>query len=230
MKTRKTECCHSKQQGVSVKTGPKALTRDLTWVDLVGFYPSPKECLETFLVASAAEVIAGAKPANLIRIRNRNLPCGRSIFKLWHEYGDTVLAGTVLSALTLLNNGDGVLLLLYRPELLSKRLQSKTMQTFLKHCGYPSPVNLDSGLRHLVTSFAENEAPDEVGFFLGYPAKDVRGFIDGQNPAWNGRCLWRIYGPPARSLKLYHHFCDQRRQVTAKLVAGASPAALLKAA
>lgn len=206
------------------------LSRELTWVDLVGFYPAPVECLESFLVASAAEVIAGVKPANLIRILNRDLPCGRSIFELWHRYGAKVIEGTVLSALTLREDADGVLLLLYRPELLEKRLRSRTMQAFLTRSGYPALADLETNLKCLAGNFTLKESPDEVGFFLGYPAKDVRGFVNGTNSAWNGRCLWRIYGPPARSLRLYRHFCQQRRQVTARLMDGASPRALLKAA
>ncbi len=223
-------CCRPRTEDISCKHKPVSAERELTWVDLVGLYPASQECLETFLVASAAEVIAGAKPANLIRIVNKELPCGRSIFRLWRQYGAEVLNGTVLSAAVLREDNGGFSLLLYRPELLEKRLQGKTMQTFLKRCNYPSPAHLESTLQYLTQRFAQYESPDEVGFFLGYPAKDVRGFADGQASAWKGRCLWRIYGPPARSLKLYRHFCDKRRHVTARLIAGASPRTLLEAA
>ncbi len=229
MKHNQQKCCHSERQQ-TIQHKMRKPQRDLTWVDLVAFYPAPQECLETFLVASAAEVVAGVKPANLIRIINRALPCGRSVFNLWHEYGADVLAGTVLSALTIKDDEHGVLLLLYRPELLEKRLQSRTMQSFLRQRGYQMPITLENSLLSLVKSFAENETPDEVGFFLGYPAKDVKGFCNGESTAWNGRCLWRIYGPPARSLKLYQHFCDKRRVVTNRLAAGIAPRLLLKAA
>ncbi len=230
MNNKNSGCCRSQTEGSICKLKQEAVERELTWVDLVGLCPAPRECLETFLVASAAEVIAGAKPANLIRIVNRELPCGRSIFRLWRQYGLEVLAGSVLSVAVLREDSDGVSLLLYRHELLEKRLQGMTMQSFLKRCNYPAPDCLESSLQYLTYRFSHYESPDEVGFFLGYPAKDVRGFADGQAPTWEGRCLWRIYGPPARSLKLYRYFCDNRRQVTARLVAGASPRTLLEAA
>ncbi len=230
MKNNNSGCCRLQAEGSAFKAPPGTGERELTWVDLVGLYPAPRECLETFLVASAAEVIAGAKTANLIRIINKELPCGRSIFRLWRQYGAEVLKGTVLSVTVVRENNDGVSLLLYRRELLQKRLQGKTMQAFLKRCGYPSPDCLESSLDYLIKRFAQHESPDEVGFFLGYPAKDVRGFFAGQTSAWKGRCLWRIYGPPARSLKLYRYFCDNRRLMTARLVAGTSPRALLEAA
>lgn len=204
--------------------------RGLTWVDLVAFYPAPQDCLAAFLVSSAAEVLRGVKPANLIRIVRRRLPCGRSLYGLWQDFGAQVLHGSALSALTLRDNDDGVLLLLYRPELLEVRLKGRTMRTFLQRMGYPAPGDLASCLRHLQKSFADHNSPDEVGLFLGYPVKDVKRFMTGHPNPWQGRCLWRIYGPPSRSLRLYRRYCEERRQMTGQLISGVLPATLLKAA
>jgi hypothetical protein len=201
----------------------------LTWVDLVNRYPSPRECLAAFVVSSAAEVIAGVKPANLIRIIRRTLPCGRCMHQLWQEHGVEVLQGAALQVVTLRSDKDGILLLFYRPELLTKRLCSRTMQSFLAGCGYPQPLTLDTALAHLQTVCRSEESPDEIGMFLGYPAKDVRGFISGKSRPWQGRCLWRVYGPPGRSLRLYQHFCAERQAINRCMMAGKGPAALLLA-
>jgi len=124
---------------------------------------------------------------------------------------------------------EAVLLLLYRPDLLQKRLRGRTMREFLARNGYPLPLNLNNTLRHLQDSFRTVEMPDEVGMFLGYPAKDVNGFMERTSKPWHGRCLWRIYGPPERSLRLYRHYCSEGRLVTRKLLAGCSPQLLLQA-
>jgi hypothetical protein len=206
--------------------------RELTWVDLINRYPSPRECLAAFVVSSAAEVIAGVKPANLIRIIKRTLPCGRCMYQLWRTYGAEVLRGSALQVLTLRSDADGISLLFYCPELLTKRLSSRTMHSFLTRCGYPQPLTLDSALVHLQKVCQEQESPDEIGMFLGYPAKDVRGFIAGKSSPWQGRCLWRVYGPPLRSLRLYQRFCAERQAINRRMMAGMTgdgPAALLLA-
>ncbi len=205
------------------------LQRELTWVDLIDRFPSPRECLAAFVVSSAAEVIAGVKPANLIRIIKRTLPCGRCMHHLWHEHGAGLLKESSLQVVTLRSDPEGVLLLFYRPELLEKRLAGRTMQSFLQGRGYPQPLTLAAALAHLQKSCSINDSPDEVGMFLGYPCKDVRGFIARKGVPWNGRCLWRVYGPPRRSLRLYQRFCDERRAVNRLLLSGSGPMRLLEA-
>lgn len=203
--------------------------RELTWVDLINRYPSSRECLAAFVVSSAAEVIAGVKPANLIRIIKRTLPCGRCMHHLWQEHGAGLLKRSSLQVVTLRSDAEGVLLLFYRPELLEKRLAGRTMQSFLQGRGYPQPLTLTAALSHLQNSCRINDSPDEVGMFLGYPCKDVRGFITRKSDPWNGRCLWRVYGPPHRSLRLYQRFCDERRAMNRLLLDGSGPTCLLEA-
>lgn len=204
--------------------------RELTWVDAINVFPAPKDCLAAFLVASAAEVLAGVKPANLIRVLKRDMPCGRSLYKLWCRYGSELLEQSRLSALTLRDEDGALLLLLYRPDLLKRRLSGMTMQAFLRRRGYPQPADLATALAHLKSRFSQDGSPDEVGMFLGYPLKDVHGFINRRQDPWPGRCLWRIYGPPQRSLRLYRRYFEERKALTDKLVSGQSPAALLVAA
>ena len=232
MPCRENQSCRAGQAGLKHHDRSAGALQDraLTWVDMVGFYPAPEECLAAFLVASAAEVLAGVKPANLIRILKRQLPCGRCMHSLWEQYGEALLADSSLEALPLREDQDGVLLLLYRPELLEVRLKGRTMRAFLRRRGYPDPQTIEGTLEHLQRSFLSADSPDEVGVFLGYPVKDVNGFMARRKGAWEGRCLWRIYGPPGRSLKLYQWYCRERRAVTEKLISGYLPQDLLCAA
>ncbi len=203
--------------------------RELTWVDVAGLFPAPQECLAAFLAIAAAEVLAGVKPANLIRIVNRRLPCGRRMYRLWQKYGSELLQSSPLAALPMQIEKDSVLLLLYRPELLEKRLSGRTMQTFLARRGYPRFVSLEKTLQHLQKSFSMG-IPHEVGMFLGYPAKDVKGFMSQVSQPWQGRGMWRIYGPPARSLKLNDLYQTKRREISSRLTSERFPFQLLQAA
>ncbi len=205
------------------------IERDLTWIDVAGMFPTPRECLAAFFAIAAAEVISGAKPANMIRIPNQKLPCGRRMYRLWQKFGTDLLADLPVSVRTMRSEKDSALLLIYRSDLLERRLNGKTMQTFLLHHGYPQPLTLEKTLHHLQESFSLG-VPHEVGMFLGYPIKDVKGFMRHGAKFSHGRGLWRIYGPPARSLRLNSFYRAKRQEVITKLATGCLPSQLLQAA
>jgi hypothetical protein len=52
--------------------------------------------------------------------------------------------------------------------------------------------------------------PHEIGLFLGYPLKDVEGFIRNQQTSVAGRTLWRVFGEPTESLALMQRFRSAR--------------------
>ncbi len=204
--------------------------RELTWVDMVNCYPAEADCLGAFLVTSAAEVLEGVKPANLVSLPKRRLKCGRSLYALWQKYSTELLRQSQLDVCVLRDGGDVLLLLLYRRDLLEQRMRGRTMQTFLRRMQYAQPDNLEACLERLQEKFEKHATPNEVGMFLGYPLKDVNGFIDQRENCWQGRCLWKIYGPPRRSLALYHRFRQSRQSLQNRLLEGESPSRLLKVA
>lgn len=203
--------------------------RDLTWVEVAGIYPAPQDCLAAFIALSSAEILAGVKPANLIRIVNRKLPCGRRLYLLWQKYGMSIVNDSPLSVAVMREEEDSILLLFYDKKLLEQKFRSKTMQAFLKgHCGIASG-SLEKALDCLRNSFRRN-IPHEIGAFLGYPLKDVRGFIRGTAKPFPGVCMWRIFGPPTRSLRLNELFRRERKEMMAKLLTQSTPLDLLRAA
>ena len=227
----KLNCCAEKINGAANCNCPRLKKdRALTWVDLAGLFPAPRECLAAFVAAVSAEVIAGVKPANLIRITHRNLPCGRCMLNLWRKYGQEILSSSPLSAMSMREERESDLLLFYDAGLLMKRFKSRTMQTFLRSNGYAPSLSLEQALQYLHSTFTDG-VPDEVGMFLGYPLRDVKGFINQTTqPFQGGREMWRIYGPPARSLRLDQLYREKREEMTLRLTEANSPLALLRAA
>ncbi len=218
------QSCPQRQFCPAVKEG-----RDPTWVEVAGLYPAPRDCLAAFVAVSAAEVLAGVKPANLIRIVNRRLPCGRRLYRLWRKYGMAIVDDSPLSVAVMREEQDSVLLLFYDEKLLQQKFRSKTMQAFLgDHCGIVSG-SLEEALNCLRRSFRSG-VPHEIGAFLGYPLKDVRGFIKGTSKPFAGGGMWRIFGPPARSLRLNDLYRRTRSEMMAQLLAQTSPVDLLRAA
>lgn len=203
--------------------------RALTWVEIAGRYPAPRDCLAAFIAASAAEVLAGVKPANLIRIVNRRLPCGRSLYGLWQTYGQDLLAESSLSVTVMREDPEAVLLLLYDDALLGQRFRSLTMQAFLKNNGCIAADSLEKALACLRKAFGSG-VPHEIGAFLGYPLKDVRGFINRTGQPFAGQGMWRIYGPPTRSLRLDDLYRQKRRAMLDRLLTQQAPLELLQAA
>lgn len=221
-------CCEEKDCCNESESQPTQ-DRDATWIDVTKLFPDPQECLASYLAVWAAEVLSAVKPANLIRINNRKLACGRNMYQLWLNYGEKFIDRSPLKAKPLIADSSGVLLLLYRPELLQKRIDSLTMQAFLARCGYPRPLSMATALRHLEQSYQAG-VPDEIGMFLGYPLKDVKGFMTKSRKPWTGRCLWRIYGRAERSLRLNRLYQQAKQKVIADLAADADPLDILQVA
>ena len=67
-----------------------------SWLELTWSFPRERDCLAGFLALESAEVLAGCKPANLIRLANRNQLCGRNLYRLWLRFGPELLAGSPL--------------------------------------------------------------------------------------------------------------------------------------
>lgn len=90
--------------------------------------------------------------------------------------------------------GDRALIYMYRPKKLSKDLCDSTALSILSTKLYPTE-NAQNCVAELVKRLnTQEEFPHEIGLFLGYPSKDVEGFI--KNKAKGAKCVgtWKVYG------------------------------------
>jgi hypothetical protein len=164
--------------------------------------------LAAFLALGAAEVLSGVKPANLLRVSHHTRACGRNMYQLWHMFGEELLQNSPVTAHTLRDNDAGLLVLIYNPTLLHRRLSSLGATTFLRTLGYQQPSTMEETLSQLEERFRGIEIPHEVGLFLGYPLKDVAAFLGRRNLKVTAQRLWKIYGHSRRSellADLYQH-------------------------
>ncbi|MDY0398695.1 MAG: DUF3793 family protein [Desulfuromonas thiophila] len=177
------------------------------WRDVAQCYAREEDCLAAFVAVSGAEVLAGIKPANLVRIPDRSHRCGRNFYQLWRQHGLAAPLARELAACELPVDGSGVLVLFYSPQLLQRRLLSRGAQAFLRRCGYRQIRQLDTVLEQLVAR-CRCGFPHEIGLFLGYPLKDVAGFMAGKSAS--RQRMWKIFGPPRRSEALADAFFRAR--------------------
>lgn len=193
------------------------LCQRTSWREVAGQYPEPRHCLAAFLTLGTAEVLAGVKPANLLRISNRRYPCGRNMYHLWQRYGKQLLETSSIVAATMRSDESGVLLLIYSPTLLQRRLNSRSARTFLRSLHYRKPLHIATTLEDLTSHFIDEEFPHEIGLFLGYPLKDVNAFMGRTQLKATAQRLWKIYGHGRRSHALADLYQHQHQRVATLL-------------
>lgn len=159
-----------------------------------------------FLLLKTAAVRRGVKPGELLRVRR--------CFTAETDNGDPVclhrrdiLNILALDYMELLVERDSSLVLFYHPGTMARTLSEPENRALLERRGYRTDAGCGAMLRELQRRFRPgDDLPHEVGVFLGYPAKDVAGFMANlpRTPVERGR--WAVYGDAAESvarMKLY---------------------------
>ena len=199
-----------------------------TWQAFANRYANDRECLASYLAMEAAEVIGGVKPANLINLVDRERSCGRNVYRLWRRYGKRLLTEAGLAARELVQRDDGVLLLIFQPERLATHLATQRVTNFLNRAGYHPSDDTRAVLDQLSSRFHNGRVPHEIGVILGYPLKDVAGFMGWACLPVTGQGPWKIYGDPCPSLAVVDACRRCRITMANRLCAGDSPFACLQ--
>ena len=164
-----------------------------------------KELLRFLLIKTAA-VRRGEKPAELLRVPQcyrRTLGDGGREFCLRQR---EVLRFLRLEFRILKREPHSALVLFHAPEALRKVLAERAVRGFLSRRGYPSGPDIDPVLSRLESEFAAGGFPHEIGVFLGYPLKDVAGFLHREQLRPVCRGDWQVFGNPERSLRLMRRY------------------------
>jgi hypothetical protein len=83
---------------------------------------------------------------------------------------------------------------------------------------YPNDIGAAEFLEEVGKRWRETgQIPHEIGLALGYPIKDVLGFMGLAPLPCTGRCGWRIYGDPGFSLRKSQEFKQARERAEAFL-------------
>jgi hypothetical protein len=160
------------------------------------------------ILVEAAPVLSGDKPAMMLDFRDcghlaDSMPAGR----VFCRHQARLSAALGLSTRVLRRSPEGSLALFWNPPRLAARLAEPETARFLARRGYPAEA--DAALDRLAAEFsaAPDACPHEVGVFLGYPVRDVEGFIERPAEALPvRRALWRVFAPAAESLRLMARF------------------------
>ena len=150
---------------------------------------------EAVLVRQCAPTLAGMKPGSIFCFNHSPLEVSRQKVCQWNKQ----LAPFGLTVQILLErpSSSSVIVFVYRHNRLEQMLSDDAYQRFLAEAGYER-TNLDGLLEQLAYRLrTQPEFPHEIGVFLGYPLRDVIGFIENHGRNFTCCGFWKSYGDPA---------------------------------
>ena len=162
---------------------------------------------EEHLIRHCAPTLAGIKTASLFTCAYEDqaalLDTVRRMNKKLKPKG--------LRMLPLRFSDKKALIYLYRPKKLSADLENATASQLLERCGYGC-----GSCEHCVACLGkklrrQQDFPHEIGLFLGYPAEDVRGFIECGPDSCKCTGCWKVYTDVEGARKKFAQYkkCDR---------------------
>ncbi len=190
------------------------------------------------LALQCAPLIAGLKVSNLLNIDIKELDRMEELLKessiSWHIlYEDSYKANV----------------LLYNVKLLEDYLRRESVSRELGEMGYEdcfvkSDVSCDNNcidcmgycykdgmLNVLLNSFSKKysdymlskkDFPHELGFLLGYPVEDIKGFINYKGEKYQYVGYWKVYKNPEQKKKIFEAFENAKESLINLLYHGVS--------
>ena len=158
---------------------------------------------EELIVRHCSPTLAGIKTGNIIACHEAGAEENRDFVR----YLNSILVPKGLRAMLFSRGGDrSEMIYVYRPEKLKKDLSDETAREILKKADYPVD-NATHCVIKLLQRLRQNRGfPHEIGLFLGYPAEDVKGFIE--NRAGCCKCCgyWKVYGDENEARKMFERY------------------------
>ncbi|MFI3257453.1 MAG: DUF3793 family protein [Spirochaetales bacterium] len=166
--------------------------------------------LESYVIAFCAPVFVGIKPACLFSLNiNKCLNLDEEIATL-----NNVLSEKGVCIRRACDHDNHVLIFVYRPLMLKKRLFRDDIKNYLIQEGYSIDKGFDAILLQLFDRLKKQPSfPHEIGVFLGYPLEDVLGFVKyrGRNCKMFG--YWKVYGNKQKAQKLFAQYDRCKREL-----------------
>lgn len=108
-------------------------------------------------------------------------------------------------------------ILFINKNVLERIIFNSISQEFLRFINYPHFSSVDDYLLHLIDKIRFHAFPHEIGLFLGYPLKDVLGFMGLVPLPYVKTQGWRVYGDERFSNDCYEKY-QLARQLMIKAI------------
>ncbi len=118
------------------------------------------------------------------------------------------------------DNGNHMLILVFRTKALEEILLKKEFQKVLRSLGYEKPEDLEYCLKRLASRcYDKNNFPHEIGVFLGYPVEDILGFIESPKDfLYSG--MWKVYHNVEEKITLFEKYKKCTNSIVKKMENG----------
>lgn len=160
------------------------------------------------LAGRVGATIAGVKPAEILNINTE---------EVHRVYKDFFNKSNKLSIRIIKQDTARTQVFIYHNRCLKESLHKRGAYHFLKWVGYPARFSLNTYVEHLLKRLRDQSFPHEIGVFLGYPLKDVYGYMGIAGLPHKKTMGWKMYGDTTVSERRYHHFRHARDQVRSVL-------------
>lgn len=170
------------------------------------------QCLDRYIIEYCAPTLAGMKTGGMFRIKFSS----ESKMNVEIQNMKNILKPKKVSLTVLKSTGTNALIYVFREDKLKNDLKNPDLDNLLDELGY-SKGGINTVLRQLKERMTENgDFPHEIGAFLGYPPKDVIGFV--KNKGSNCLCSgwWKVYHNAENAKKMFLKF-DKCRELYKKL-------------
>lgn len=162
-----------------------------------------------WIVGSLGHVILGAKPAEIMSFPLKDTSTKEKIKKIEEAFS---ICNHISYEISYYKNSS-IKVIFYNIKVLDQSLKDNRNLRFLKSIGYPSEYSLDSYLKQLIKKIDMGIIPDEIGIFLGYPLKDVIGFIGHPSLKLTKINGWRVYGDSRISDMKHNEFIKAKEKI-----------------
>ncbi|MBQ9279298.1 MAG: DUF3793 family protein [Lachnospiraceae bacterium] len=157
---------------------------------------------DNYVVKHCSPTLAGLKTGSLFSVSGESRETINNDLRALNE----VLRKKGLRIIPLRYTNKYVLIYLYRFKRLKEDLMRPETRKILCNKGY-NCSNPDMCVAQLVEHLKnDKDFPHEIGLFLGYPEKDVKGFM--KNPDEGVMCMgcWKVYGDVEEAKRTFQIF------------------------
>lgn len=169
--------------------------------------------LQMQLALQCAPLLTGIKMSNLLIVHKDNAMYVRDMF-----------ANTKISLYELTATNDKVTFLLYRADQLHAYLQDDEVRRLLQVLGYQE-ITLEVILPVVACNYTSylmkcGDFPHELGLLLGYPVKDVEGFIRNKGEKYLYSGYWKVYDNVTEAISIFEQYTLAKEAVIKKVAVG----------
>ena len=159
-------------------------------------------------------------------LKGLKVSCVISLKAVLYEGLEELFRGTDIAYHRLSCSEGKCLVLFYRPGELERYLNCPKIRSLIREYGYGglSLGKMLDRLRSRTDDFVKRELgfPHEIGAFLGYPADDVRGFIENEGRKYLMIGYWKVYGDLANARMIFKEYDRAKACAVNEFITGKS--------